>query len=301
MDFVGSIPNAQTDAKVDAKVDAKTDGVLHKEDTQSSVLASEAVIRTMRTAGLESADKLGWVPGVASSDTFARRCREVAAVFKRVFAERDATRAKVSDSDGLRSIDFRWLRDNQQQLSSALRNVTIDLAPLANLPHVAAGDKVEPRVLAIAEAFFADTGSAFSEKKFTEFVAAFEEKSPLEFREIEPLVPVLELVLLERIAAQGLCLITNSGNEVSTTSCGIVATCIRSLREVLRTQWKDVLEPLVTFDKTLRQDPVGAYAAMDPESRSLYQKRVADDRAAFRSNRGRSRRRGTGARPSGLH
>ena len=36
-----------------------------------------------------------------------------------------------------------------------------------------------------------------------------------------------------------------------------------------------LIEPLIVFDATLRQDPAGAYAAMDFESRELYRKRVA--------------------------
>ena len=38
------------------------------------------------------------------------------------------------------------------------------------------------------------------------------------------------------------------------------------------TVWKDVLEPLIGFDRILRQDPAGAYAQMDFDGRDWYRK-----------------------------
>jgi hypothetical protein len=40
--------------------------------------------------------------------------------------------------------------------------------------------------------------------------------------------------------------------------------------EISQTGWKDVLEPLILFDRVLREDPAGAYPRMDFESRDLY-------------------------------
>ena len=51
---------------------------------------------------------------------------------------------------------------------------------------------------------------------------------------------------------------------------------MRSLRDIGQTSWKEVLEPLVLFDRILRQDPAGAYARMDFESRDLYRTEVAN-------------------------
>jgi hypothetical protein len=51
---------------------------------------------------------------------------------------------------------------------------------------------------------------------------------------------------------------------------------VRSLRDIGQTSWKEVLEPLVLFDRILRQDPAGAYARMDFESRDLYRTEVAN-------------------------
>ena len=47
-----------------------------------------------------------------------------------------------------------------------------------------------------------------------------------------------------------------------------IGICIRSLREVVQSPWKDVIEPLIVFDQILREDPSGAYPAMDFDSRA---------------------------------
>ena len=50
---------------------------------------------------------------------------------------------------------------------------------------------------------------------------------------------------------------------------------IKSLRTITNTDWVCLIEPLIVFDAILRQDPAGAYAQMDFESRELYRKRIA--------------------------
>src|SRR6476619_5061988 len=77
----------------------------------------------------------------------------------------------------------------------------------------------------------------------------------------------MELVLLEQVAVRG-----RKFMDSSTPSA--VGICVRSLREINELQWKDVLEPHIAFDHLLRQDPAGAYAEMDFESRNLYRETV---------------------------
>jgi hypothetical protein len=234
----------------------------------------EAELRTMRDAALQLAARLGWLPKISSSDTFARRCRKLTAVFHAVFEGVDAAFAQAPGSE-----DLLWLRDNAQQLSSAARLVADELGPLTRLPHVGNGGEIVPRVLAIAEAFFDETEDTFCKNKFKAFCLAFEETTPLEFHEIGALVPALKLVLLERIAFRGKCLV----DDPTTKSTKRVTTQIRSLRNSTQTSWKEELEALIPFDKILREDPAGAYAAMDIESRNVYRERVAN--IAKRSDR----------------
>ncbi len=55
----------------------------------------------------------------------------------------------------------------------------------------------------------------------------------------------------------------------------LISARIKSLRTVANTDWVFLIEPLIVFDATLRQDPAGVYASMEFESRELYRKRVA--------------------------
>ena len=120
---------------------------------------------------------------------------------------------------------------------------------------------------------------AFSETKFTKFCLGFEQTVPLEFHEVGALVPALKLILLEKIAVQGDRLV----NYPDAPPGQRITTCIRTLETVSQTSWKDLLEQLILFDRTLCQDPAQAYAAMDVVSRNVYRERVAS--IARRSDR----------------
>jgi cyclic beta-1,2-glucan synthetase len=234
----------------------------------------DGTAREIRSSAMEFAASVRWLPGTPSSDVFRRRCQKVAATFDTIFQNVDAAFAKALDSE-----DLLWLRDNAQQLSSAMRGVASDLSPLTDLPHVTTKNEIVPRVLAITQAFLDEPDTTFSESRFAEFCIAFEEITPLQFHEIGALVPALKLVLLEQIATRGSSLV----KDPTIRPRQRVTACIRSLENVMQASWTDVLEQLVPFDRILRQDPVGAYAALDVETRNIYRERVA--RIAQRSDR----------------
>lgn len=232
-----------------------------------------AALQAMREAGLKAAASLGWLPRVSKSRIFATRCRNLEESFRTVSKNIDAEFKRNPGSE-----DLLWLRDNGHQLSSAQRGVTGELGSLTHVPHVSNAGEVMPRVLAVATCFVDQVGCSFSQGEFAAFCAAFEEITALEFREIGALVPALKLVLLERIAAQGIFLVKG----VTSTSPVRITACIRSLEHVTQASWKDVLEPLIPFDTILRDDPAGAYASMDVESRNVYRESVS--RIAQRSD-----------------
>ena len=49
---------------------------------------------------------------------------------------------------------------------------------------------------------------------------------------------------------------------------------IRSLRDIAQAPWRELLEPLIVFDQVLREDPAGAYAHMDFDTREMYRRAV---------------------------
>ena len=165
------------------------------EPQRPSLADNSGEVRAMREPAMRLAARLSWLPRIHASDTFSRRCRKLAVAFKALFERLDTAFARAPGSE-----DLIWLRDNAQQLSATVHAVANDLGQMTRLPHVRrAKDEIVPRVLAIAQAFFDETGNTFCESKFTAFCLAFEETTALEFHEVGALVPALRIVLLERI------------------------------------------------------------------------------------------------------
>src|SRR5260370_5778800 len=113
----------------------------HGETDLQGAELQEAELRTMRDAAMQLAARLGWLPKISSSDTFARRYRKLTEVFQTVFKGVDAAFRQAPGSE-----DLLWLRDNAQQLSSAARPVAGDLGPLTHLPHVRNEGEIAPPV-----------------------------------------------------------------------------------------------------------------------------------------------------------
>jgi hypothetical protein len=252
------VPNPQAEGIVEEEGLRPADGEL-------SDLASD--LPALRSAAKEFASRLGWLPGVRTSQTFSLRCRKLKGAFQPLYAGVDAA-AKLNPA----SDDLRWFRDNDQLIYGELRSVVPELKRLKQLPHARGRrDDIVPRVLALAQTFLDLTGNRFSVKAFTTFLQAFQETAVLELREVSAAaVPAMKLVLLERIVARCRRLLDNPAGP--STGVGV---CVRSLRDITHTSWKEVLEPLILFDAILRRDPADVYARMDFESRTLYRKKLS--------------------------
>jgi cyclic beta-1,2-glucan glucanotransferase len=236
----------------------------HQPAGELSDLASD--LPALRSAATEFASRLGWLPDVRTSQTFSRRCRKLKNTFQPLFLSADAAGRLNPSSD-----DLRWFCDNDQLIYKELRSIASELKPLKQLPHARGRkDEIVPRVLALAQTFLDLTGNRFSEMAFTAFFQAFEESTVLELREVSAVVAAMKLVLLERIAARCRCLLQDPAGP----SNGL-GVCVRSLRDITQTSWKDILEPLILFDAILRRDPVDAYERMDYESRTLYREKLS--------------------------
>src|SRR5450755_3335415 len=215
----------------------------------------------------ELARTLTWLPNSPSSHTFAERSRVLAHELKPIFTALDLPAPELPISD-----DFRWLYDSGRLLYSELQNAARTLKSQAKIAHVRTpkGETV-PRVLSLAEGFLEVVSCEFSEQEFTLFLEVFQQTTPLQLRELWTLVSVLKLVLLEQSAARGKRLLS----DLNDNSQG-VGICVRSLRDIGQTTWKNVLEPLMVIDRVLRQDPADAYGRMDFESRDFYRNKVSN-------------------------
>jgi cyclic beta-1,2-glucan synthetase len=222
--------------------------------------------RDLRSNAAELAQNLSWLPSESRSRNFFERCRALSKTLGPVLKRLETRSPGLAISD-----DSRWLYDNVHLLRSELQSVCETFKVQQKTPHVRTPNRtIIPRVAAVAEAFLAETAYQFGDKAFATFVEAFQQKTVLKIKELWTLIPALELALLERIAVQGSQAVANPAGSFD------VGVCVASLRDVSQTTWKDVLEPLILPDQLLREDPAGAYARMDLDSRDLYRSRLVE-------------------------
>ncbi|HEX8816663.1 MAG TPA: glycosyl transferase, partial [Terriglobales bacterium] len=219
---------------------------------------------TARASAL--AQTLGWVPNVRTSDVLVERWRAVA---RKLGPMLQAVQAPIGDREV--SDDLRWLHENGNVISAALQSTGDVLSSPGEMEHVqTASQTVVPRVLALSQDYLSAAHYKFGEAGFTEYVSAFQQVMPLNMAEFWGMVPVLRLVLLEELARRAAKVLDG---VIEPQGIGV---CIRSLQEISQVPWKDLIEPLIPFEKILAKDPAGAYAAMDFESRDLYRSELVN-------------------------
>ncbi len=211
----------------------------------------------------ELARSLAWIPGQQESSHFRDRCETLTRVFRPLLAALHSRDAK-SLPDGLRDLQANiFLLEGELQESSAT------FTPPHQLPHVRTLDgTVVPRISALARNFLFASSYEFTEAGFAAYIQAFQEVTVLKMAELWMLIPVMKLVLLEQIAERGRRLLQDSS-----APHGVHAP-VQSLQQIKQTVWKLVIEPLILFDRILREDPAGAYSQMDYETRDQYRNRL---------------------------
>jgi hypothetical protein len=187
--------------------------------------------------------------------------------------EADLARLRTSSaSEGSSSSALLDLRANARLLRAAVRAVSGDSEKIRSLPRVLLpAQQDEPRAASIATAYLRAVDAGFSAPEFRDFICALQEHDPLTLDELWSAAAFLNFILLESLLDDARILLRSPGPAPSHS----VAVHLKSLREISRTDWASLIEPLILFDATLRQDPVEAYAAMDFESREFYRKRLA--------------------------
>jgi cyclic beta-1,2-glucan synthetase len=221
----------------------------------------------LREKAADLACSLTPLPEVTSSSVLRDRCRALKRDFKPLFADLETPPATSSVSD-----DFRWVYDNGRMLYSELQSTVTALRAETKLAHVRTPEgRTVPRVLVVADAFLETTSYEFSETEFTVFVETLQQTTVLTMRELWALVSALKLLLLEQIATRASRVVGSHPGE--STGAGVY---VRSLRNITEISWKEILEPLITFDYILRQDPAGCYAKMDFDSRDLYRRKLSN-------------------------
>ncbi len=234
-------------------------------------VAGEATPTThgdMSEAGAELARHLGWVPGVYSSKVFADRCRDLKIAFRPIFRAVEVTLSSRPSDD-----DFCWLYDNAQLLCTQLSDTVETLTRQKRIAHARTpSGEIIPRIVPLAEAFLKSVSYRFDAHECSLFLRGFQQSAVLELSEIRNLAAALKLILLEQIAIRGQLLLSTDQSSRIPLQIGV---CVDSLREISQTAWQPVLEPLILFDKLLRQDPAAVYPQMDSLSQDLYRNELA--------------------------
>jgi len=216
-------------------------------------------VAAIRAHATTLANKLPWLPDHSSSETYSERCRSLSSSLRPLLSVLHGPAPKDPPDE------FRWLHDNVRLIDTELQNAADSFKSVKKTPHVRMADgSITPRTIAIAEGFLEAANYQFSDLALSTYLEAFQKVTVLNMKELWAIVPSLKLVLLEQIAVRGKQLLEKPQENFA------IGYCVRSLRDIGQTSWKEVLEPQVLFDRILRQDPVEAYAKMDYESREFY-------------------------------
>ena len=206
---------------------------------------------------------------------FSDRVRSVRAELGRFEREVAKLLKEQAGSDTQESVLWRTLREIQSMprlLRSAIHAVSDRPKVIALLPRVMRAEKPEePRAAAAAAAYLGAVNGEFSADTFRNFVHACQESGPFNADELWNLIAFMRFVLLEWILKEARGSIHSSAPEAG---CAL-GVWMKSLRAITNADLVFLIEPLIIFDTLLTQDPAGAYARMDFESRELYRKRIA--------------------------
>jgi cyclic beta-1,2-glucan synthetase len=162
---------------------------------------------------------------------------------------------------------------------AAVSAVSDELRRIAELPRLPLGAREdEPRIAGVARAYLEAIDGVFSAATFSAFVRALQALEPLNIDELWNFGTFLKFAMLEMILGESRDLV----RVPDARPAPLLLDHITCLRAITNADWVYLIEPLITFDKFLEQDPAGVFASMDFESRGLYRKRIAQ--AARRSN-----------------
>ena len=169
------------------------------------------------------------------------------------------------------------LAEHSALLYEAARNVKDAVKSMSELPHVETQDGTcVPRIYAATDSFLQAVHFDLQSDTLLFFFAALQENDFF-FRdkELHALQPSLQLALLEKLGEKAR-ESTGSAPLVREPGDDSSERALRSLRLVAKLDWNSIFAALSEIEHVLCQDPAGAYAQMDIESRSQYRTAVAE-------------------------
>jgi cyclic beta-1,2-glucan synthetase len=243
------------------------------------------IIESQQPLAGEPNDRLRHAAETASSWTFEPRPHSASAFLNRVKEsrkrlvqlEKHLTSRSVSKIEKEPQFDqfrasIRELRAHFRLLRSAIAAVDARPRHVEELPRVVLeGRTHEPRVAAVSDAYLRAVDGEFSAPAFDRFIRIFQEREQFTADELLDFPAFLKFALFEAILDEAEAQL----HVPESVPASFFIVRFNSLRLMANWDWQSLIEPLIGFDAILRQDPAGAYANMEPESRELYRKRIA--------------------------
>jgi len=211
-----------------------------------------------------------------------RAPRPIAALsqLRHVQAWLSRTRLALADSEGAVSKAAEWLLDNEYIVSRAVRQIEQDLPQgfYARLPSLSGSDVPRPRIWSIARALLRASRLQLSIPTLTQFMDAYQERTPLSIAELWALPTFLRLGCLEVLFAAFERLdrslrppfAIDDPPEIALENTECVGRAISNLRIIASISWKDFFCRTSRVEAILSEDPAHTYRRMDFETRDAY-------------------------------
>ena len=197
-----------------------------------------------------------------------QRLKELAARLKSILKEAES---RVTGKELTPQLE---LLESTRMLEAAIVSSESAAGAFESLPHILLKDRATlPRFTNLAEAYLACAHGIWSPDSLSLYVHQIQQKHALTLDEVLLIPQALKHAQLEYILdrAQE----TFADGPLPPIEQSPFSAPIHSMRRLNQFEWRYLLESLISFDSILRQDPAGAYANMEDETRQAYQLRVA--------------------------
>ena len=168
-----------------------------------------------------------------------------------------------------------WLLDNDYVVRRVLGQLRREFPSefQRRLPRLVEDGR--PRALAVAEAIYDGTPREFDVEELECFLDAYQELASLTIAELWALPALLRLVILRRFGTVMERTLGDDRESPSSIDPGSAAgRAVRALRLLADVDWKQAFCSHSSTERLLSEDPAGAYAEMDFETRDAYRRAV---------------------------
>ncbi len=206
-----------------------------------------------------------------AAGTFPQRVNAAKRAVLKLEAELASLPATPPNNDP-RVVALMDMRANPRVLRAAVSAGIVKPRDMEKLPRVMLPNhQDEPRIATLSNLYLRTVRGDFSAPTFNTFIHELQKNDPLTVFELWNIPAFLRFSLLELMLEEAQVAL----RTLDTPAPSPLPAQFKSMRAIANTAWAGIIEPLILFDDFLRQDPAGAYASMDFESREAYRTRIA--------------------------